>query len=129
MTTGKRGISFSTAVAAGSSDKQEYVVSDHATIEKLSIRIYPGAETDLEIVPQILKDQTDSVENLIRFEGKDHVDGDDDVFRWDLSVPVEKDDVIQILADNNDPNNPFDYRVNMEIDERGGVQPFLMQVF
>jgi len=120
----KRGISFSTTVEAGSSDVQEYDVSDPATIEQLSIRIYPGAETDLEIVPQVLKDQTNTAESLVRFQGKEYVDGDDDVFEWDLSVPVVEDDKIQIRAENKDANNPYDYRVNVEIDERNGIRAF-----
>lgn len=126
--TEMRGLSFSTTVSAGASDKNRYTVPKDATIEKLSIRIYPGAETDLEIAPEIIKFQTDTVENLVRFEGKQFVDGDDDIFTWDLSVPVEKDDIIQVRANNQDDSNPYDYRVNLDIDERGGLESFVTEV-
>lgn len=119
--TGKRGISFSETVAGNSNSITEYSVQADATVEKLSVRIYPGPETDFKIYPEIKREQADTVESLVRFEGKQYVDGDDDVFEWDLSVPLYKDDVIQVRAENN-TGNEYDYRANLEIDERNGPE-------
>lgn len=122
-------VTISETVAAGATNSdQEYTVRGDGTIERFVVRIYEGAELDLELKPQVLMPGASQPVPLIDLEGKGHIDGDDDVYEWDLSRPVPEDSVIRIRATNQDGTNPYDYRANLEIEYVGGLRGRMTQL-
>lgn len=118
----RRGVTISDRVPAGATNrKMRYRVPRDGTVEAFSLRIYSGAELDLEIKPYVVQKADEGQTDLIRMVGKDHLDGDDDVYRFDTSVPVEQGDEIVLSATNQDGSNAYDYRSNIEIDHAGGL--------
>jgi len=114
----RTGISFAETVAAGGTTTQSYTVDRPGTVENLQIRIYSGAETDLEIEPFVITPDKQKIP-LVETRGKAVIDGDDDVYSWSLSLPVEQEAIIKVEANNTDSNNAYDYRANVEVDFRG----------
>jgi hypothetical protein len=122
MSSHKRGISFAEQVASDSQSTLSYPVSEDSTVESVKVRIYPGPGTDLEIEPYVYRGADGDTEPLVRYEGKQYVDGDDDVWEWDISVPVTSEDEIRVRATNQDTQgNDYDYRVNMDVSNVGGT--------
>lgn len=118
----KDGFTLSDQVPAGATDQETSLEVDQAaTVERLSIRIYPGAQLDLELRPVVRQERGNtSDQNLIEYAGKEYIDGDDEQYHWDLSVPIEQGDKIVIQATNRDGSNAYDYRANLDIDYQGG---------
>jgi hypothetical protein len=123
----KKSISFSKQVRSNSTETLTHTVQRDATIEEVQVRIYRGAENDLEVQPYVLRGQSDAQNriDLIEFEGKTYLDGDDDIWTFSISEEVEEDDEIKVEATNNDGSNAYDYRCNVELDEAGGVHRFI----
>jgi len=115
---------FATQTSAGSDDALTIEVEESATIEKLKIRIYIGAELDLELDPFVLRDGSErtSIPDLI---GKDVIVGDDDTFTLDVSEPVREGDVIGVDYNNTDQNNPHSFAVDMTLERSGGTNRLL----
>jgi len=124
MPHGKSGISFSDEVAAGSTETESHQLDRPATVESISVRIYPGPGTDLEIEP-FVKTNDGTRRPLLDYAGKQFVDGDDDVYSWSVSEPVEQDATLEVRAKNTDASNPYNYRVNMDVDYREGSRSVL----
>lgn len=125
----KRALSFGDTLSGGDRTTKKDQIEANATVEGISIRIYPTpggnveiGDTTLRVTPSVRKEQTSTEENLIRFNGKPFVDGDIDVFTFDVSIPVEEDDTIVVDAVNPEGNGDFDFRANVEIDYRNGLQ-------
>ena len=117
----RRGVTISDRVPAGATGrKMEYRIPKSGTVESVSFRIYEGAELDLEITPYIDHEGDDGTTDLITQVGKDHIDGDDDVYSFSVSVPVSREDTLVISATNQNSQYDYDYRANVEIDFAGG---------
>lgn len=121
----KEGVSYGKKVPADGSGTLEYQVSRDATIESVSCRIFPGAETTLELNFYVLRRDTEATDQLVQTVGKDHVAGDDDLFRWDVSTPVANGDTIVVEYNNTDTNNAHGFRANMDLDYSGGLSRIL----
>jgi len=121
----KEAISLSDQVAAGSTQTLTYKVPEEATVERFAVRIYVGAELDLEIDPYIKTDGNEPNRTLIDLVGKQYIDGDDDRYEFDLSRSIPDSAEIVLEATNNDGSNAYDYRANLEIDYASGASRFL----
>jgi hypothetical protein len=110
---------FATQASAGADSELTEKVSESATVEHLSIRIYRGAELDLELTPFLERDGTERT-SLVDLVGKDHIDGDDDRYKLDVLEPVSADDVIGVEYNNQDNNNPHNFSVDVTLDRAGG---------
>ena len=117
----KRGISFAEQTDGESTDEVVHTVVSPATIEQIHARIYPGPENELELVLQHRSRESSQWVSLITHEGKQFLDGDNDTWEFDVAIPVAKDDEIRVVATNN-ATEEYDWRVNMDVDELGGVR-------
>ena len=119
----RKGIYFSSRINSDSREIEKYNVRHDATIEHAEVRFYPGAQLDLQLKLKVI-DQDGTTKEIVDPQGeKDYIAGDDDFFKFDISVPIQKNDEIRIIADNVDQNgNAYDYVVNMEVDRLGGIE-------
>jgi len=122
----KQGLTFARTVPAAESDRLVYEVQNDATIEGVTARIYKGAENTLRLNVKYISTSgspVSLVENVdADGDGKDYIDGDDDEWNWEPSVPVEEGDKIVVEHRNMDGSNAHNYRVNMNLDYMGGVE-------
>ena len=125
----KNGLSFSDSVEPDSEQTLRYLVPTDATIEHISVRIYPGPELDLTIRPRLHRAAEGETIDLLRTIGKNHIDGDNDLWRWDVSIPVRANDEIRVVAANDDDTETYDYRVGMDLDQLGGVSRVVRRLF
>lgn len=117
----REGLTLSDHVPAGATDQEVSVkIPQSATVERLSVRIYTGAELDLELYPYIQREDG-TRQPLLELVGKEYIDGDDDLYEWTLSRPIESGDEITISATNNDGSNAYDYRANLDLEYAGGL--------
>lgn len=122
-------VTLSEQVAAGATASDvSYTVPADATIEKFQVRIYEGAELDLQVRPQVLEQGSAQPTPLVDIAGKSYIDGDDDLFTWELSRPVEEGAEIRMRSKNLDGTNPYDYRANLELNNVGGTDGTLSQL-
>lgn len=125
----KHGLTFARQVPAAESDRLAYEVQEDATLEGVTARIYKGAENTLRLnvlhIPAS-GSPTSLVENVdADGDGKDYIDGDDDAWTWEPSVPVEEGDSLVVDHENTDGSNAHNYRVNMNLDYMGGTERLL----
>lgn len=118
---GRTAVSFGRQVPAATVSEESRKLEFDATVERVSVRIYRGAETTLSVTP-LVRTADGNEFSLVELVGKQSVDGDDDKFIFDVSEPVEEGDEIVVRSKNNDGKNAHNYRVNVEIDAAGGVE-------
>jgi hypothetical protein len=115
----KNGLSIAKQVSADASGYVGVEMERDGTVESVSIRIYDGAESTLRL--RVLKIRDGNQVQLVELVGKDWIDGDDDVYHWDVSEPVEQGDEIAVQYDNNDTSNPHNFRSNIDVDHASGT--------
>lgn len=119
----RRGVTFADQVPAGATNRTlTYTIPRDATVERVQVRIYDGAQLDLELSPYISQGADEGRTDVIRTVGKDYIDGDDDVYEWDVSLPVERGDELVWSATNNDGSNAYDYRAIVDVEHGGGLR-------
>ena len=111
---------FSTTAAGGADSDITHEVTADATIEKVTVRFYPGPLLDLELRPFIEPEEGQRAD-LVDVIGRDRIVGDDDVFEFYVSEPIEEGDTIGVEYENLDPSNSYDFSVDMEVDRIGGL--------
>jgi hypothetical protein len=111
---------FSTTVPPGESRTLTKSIDRPATAERLMIRFYQGPELDLEVRPT--RERQNESLPLIDLIGRDVVVGDDDVFDFQISEPLEEGDEIAVEVTNNDDTYAFDVNVDVAIDYAGGTE-------
>lgn len=121
MTQDRVTTRFSDSVAGGATETLAKDFNFSATVERVRVRIYTGAELDLEIRPYVKRDETEQVD-LIDTKGRNTIVGDDDVFVFDTSVPIESDDALVVEATNLDPDFSLDYACDITWDTIGGTE-------
>jgi len=119
------GWSFSERVSGGSSETVVKDPSRDGRIRKVTARIYEGAQLDLELQIQKVTESGNTVQ-IIDPIGKSVIDGDDDAYEWIVNIPFSDMDSVQVVAENTDPNNAYDYRVNMDVSYEGGADMDLL---
>jgi len=111
--------------ASASGDEQTFKIEGNGIIQgSVELRLYSGAELDLRIKPMI-RSQEKVLRPIIALKGKDYIDGDDDIYRWVVNLPVFKGEYIVLQADNVDAVNAFDYRFNFSINYSKGLMDIL----
>lgn len=125
----KDGFSLSDQVPGGATGREVSArVDTDATIERISIRIYQGPELDLELEPMVRERGGGSRKRpILEYSGKEYVDGDDDLYVWDVAEPVEEGEEIVVEATNRDGSNAYDYRANFDVDYHGGTSRGLLE--
>lgn len=119
----RKGIYFSSRINSDSTEIEKYNVRQDATIEHAEVRFYPGSQLDLQLKLQVISDDGTTKEIVDPQGEKDYIAGDDDFFKFNISVPIRDDDEIRIIAENVDQNgNAYDYVVNLEVDRMNGLE-------
>jgi len=113
-------VSFAETVPSGEESELAYETDGAATIERLKIRFYPGQQLDHRIHVVIREKGSGRERNVVQTPGKDVFTGDDDVYDFELSKPLNADEQLVVRSVNTDPQYSYDTRVNAEIDYRGG---------
>jgi hypothetical protein len=119
----KDSFSISEQVPANSSSEQVVEVPSDATIERLQVRIYTGAELDLNITP-VVRTSTGQERPIVKLRGKSVIDGDDDFYEFAPTKPIQDNDKLVVKATNTG-TNALDYRVNIDVDYRNGLVSFV----
>ena len=121
--TDKRdNLRFATGVGPDSSEELTYEVQRAATVEGVDVRIYRGAELDLQVRPFARFGGQDAPKTpLITFIGKEYVDGDGDFFTFTLSESVTPGDVIGVEVTNTSTEYSYDFSVDVDLEHEGGV--------
>lgn len=128
MTRTQRGnLRFAEQVSAGSTSSLEHEVREPSTIERLIIRIYPGAELDLRVKPYVEIAGDGPKVPLLTYEGKEYVDGDDDKWEFDLVESVDPGDKVGVEVTNVNSNYAYDYAAHISLDP--GADRSLLSVF
>ncbi len=117
----RRTISFADSVSPGSTVRLSKEVESPGTVTNLLVRIYRGAELDLQVDP-FHKPVAGSDESLITFRGKQFVDGDGDKFEFSLSEPIREGSEIGVNVRNLDPDFAYDFSTIMTVEHFGGTQ-------
>ena len=121
--TDKRdNLRFATGVGPDSSEELTYEVQRAATVEGVDVRIYRGAELDLQVRPFARFGGQDAPKTpLITFIGKEYVDGDGDFFTFTLSESVTPGDVIGVEVTNTSTEYSYDFSVDVDLEHEGGA--------
>lgn len=120
------GQSLASRTPAGATETENLSIDSDGTVERLTLRIYRGAETDLRLYPRIVR-EGNSIP-LIETAGKTYIDGDDDHWEWTLAQPVQQGDRLSIRAVNNDDTNPHNWRATVEVDYLEGQSRVLSSI-
>ena len=119
---------FGRKVGASTEGTETYDVAKDATLEKLEIRIYSGAEDTLRLNVYKRDQETDSKRKIIDTpDDQEFIGGNEDFFEFRLTESVTSDDEIIVEYENTDGSNPHRYKVNMELERTGGVLSSLMR--
>lgn len=117
MTRTQRGnLRFSERIAADTTESFEHEIREESTIERLVVRIYPGAELDLRVEPYLKVAEDGPREPLITYEGKQYIDGDDDKWNFDLVEEAEPGDIVGVEVVNLDDSNGYDFVTQLSLD-------------
>jgi hypothetical protein len=115
-------VRFADRVSPGSTETLRHELDRPATVEFINVRIYPGAELDLELVPFGENREGSNRWPLVTLEGKSHIDGDSDRFEFDVSEPIADGEYIGVEATNQDGANAYDYAVDYTVEYAGGLR-------
>jgi hypothetical protein len=119
----RKAYRFAKTVGPGESDELRLEVPSNSTLEHVAIRIYVGAELDLTLDPYIERARQTREEMIVYVGGgKTVIDGDDDKFDFDVSIPMWQGDFIVCKYANADGVNSYDFAMDIELDSRGGAE-------
>lgn len=117
----KSGSTIAKQVPAATRDRESWVVPRDGRLEDLAVRIYAGAENTLHL--RLYHEQNSGAqETLITPIGKTYIDGDDDKWVWDLSIPVRQDDELVVDYENTDGANAHNFRVTFDVDYHNALE-------
>lgn len=127
MVTNIKPARFSTDVSPGESKTLTRTIDEPATIEEIVVRFYQGPELAVRVYPRRIPDNGNGTpQDLVDYHGKEWIDGDGDKWRFPLSQPVEKNDVIEVEIENTANSDPdvdltYDVAVHMPLDRHNGA--------
>jgi len=119
MSDTKNGLSIAREVSPDTSGYEGVEMERDGTVESVSVRIYQGAENTLRL--RVLRVRDGSQIQIVQLHGKEWIDGDDDVYRWEVSEPVEQGDEIVVQFNNSDVDNSHNFRLNVDVDYAKGT--------
>jgi hypothetical protein len=135
---------FRQAVAPGVTQTLIQKVPRDGTVEQMRIRIYPGAELAVHIVPYVVNAREERRDLLTYIKGgKKFVDGDDDTFSFSIREPVFSNDGDKIIVETTNILDPaalngdgtvkypaasytYDWAVDIEVDYAAGPWPIMV---
>lgn len=113
---------FARKVSAGTSGEYKYNIQKDGTIEQFELRIYSGAEDELEVNVYVKNEDTGLKQKIVETpDDQSYIGGNEDFFRFNASQKVTNEDKIVIDYNNTDGNNAHRYKINLEIDRTGGT--------
>lgn len=117
----RTAFNFAKSIDASGSGTLQQALRQNCTIEKVRVKFYPGPEGDLHIIPYLLK-TNDVRYNIIDFPSgsNQYVSGEDEEIVFNVSIPVDVDDIICIEYVNADAVNAHVLSVQVEVDFAGG---------
>ncbi|MWG34158.1 hypothetical protein [Halomarina oriensis] len=124
---GRYSVRFAETVEPGETVELTEEVSRDATVERVTVRIYLGAELDLRVRPFVTESQ--SRRPLVVYQGKQYIDGDNDVYEFALSEPVAGGESIGVEVENRDGTNSYDFSMTATVDHDGGLNRAVSALF
>jgi len=119
---------FATEVAAGERRVLETEVEADATVEQVDVRFYPGSRLELELRPFVETKRGNQID-LIDTVGRDVVVGDNDFFQFDVVEQAEEGATLAVEAVNQDPENSYNFAVDVRVDRTAGLSRAITEVF
>lgn len=115
---GQKPVLFRKEIAPLEKDKLTYRIPSNGTIDKLTVRFYPGPEGDLRIRP-LLINYSDQPQRIVHYAegGKDYISGENDEYNYPVSIAVQIDDEIHIYYENLDATNTYSLVVDVVLTE------------
>lgn len=113
---------FSLSVAPGVSGVLTQAVPADGVVERMTVRIYQGAQLQLRLRPYVIRPRQEEY-SLVRFAAppaKQFLDGDDDFFIYLLYVDVTDKDTLAVWYHNLQATHTYDFRVAVEINYAAG---------
>jgi hypothetical protein len=112
---------LSLQVAAGGSGRLTRRLTQEGTLDRVNVRIYSGAALYLQLKPKL--DQLHQREvDVVDYTGKQYIDGDDDAYVFDVSIPVHVDNQLIVEYVNNSLVDALDFAVDFIVDHLGGTE-------
>lgn len=117
----KETIAFIKNIAASTDLKLSERVKGEGTIEKFTVRFYPGQERSLQVRATVIH-KGNKTEDLVTYPegGENYLSGDDDSLSFNIVIPVENDDEIVLYVKNIDATYEYTLVAYIEIDYFGG---------
>lgn len=115
----RRSVRFAEHVNAASTITLTKTVEQDATVEKLTVRIYRGAELALQLEPFVKRDGREFA--LVEHQGKQYIDGDGDFFEFPVSESVETDDEVGVRVTNEAADYGYSFALDVVLDREGGT--------
>lgn len=122
MDSKRNVVPFNFRVPAGAKNELRYRVRTPCSMEKVTVRIYPGAVLNLHLDPHVETPKGTRIE-VFDYVAKTYLDGDNDLLPYSVNIPLDVDDEIVVGYENLDGVNPYDFSVTFELDyHRGAVR-------
>lgn len=120
-TDSKKIVSFRGSVTHGTTRVFRYDLRKNGTIEEINNRIYSGAVGLLKIRPYLVS-QGEVFEALVKHANgaDDYLAGDDDRDNYDVTIPFERGNYIEIQVTNESDTYDYDLNMSMTLDYYGG---------
>lgn len=115
-------IHFSESVAAGATVELTKEMERDATIERIDVRIYRGAEFALEVEPfkHPQPGETARKEPLLQYRGREFVAGDADRFSFPVAREVESGQELGVEVRNTAGSFSYDFNVSIIVEYAEG---------
>lgn len=107
-------------VPSDSTEIESFQVPRDSVIKHVEAVFYPGQQLDLQLQPRLKKKDSDTTIDLVDYPGdKKHLEGDDDTIPLPTNVEADKDDTVEVKAENLDTSgNAYDYYVIVTMEAR-----------
>jgi hypothetical protein len=121
----RNSLRFSDSVATDSGVVLTKELERDATVERVDVRVYRGAEFALEVEPFVDRekdpDRTQR-EPLLTYRGRQFVAGDGDRFQFPVSRDVKSGQTVGVQATNQSSNFAYDFNTTLILEHAGGTR-------
>jgi hypothetical protein len=114
----QKPVLFRASIPPNTEKTFKYRIPKAGSIDKVTIRFYSGPQGDFQITP-LLVNYNDQRQPIIQYaEGSNKfVAGDNDIFEFPTSIPVDVDDEIHVIAKNVETVYSYDLVVDFIVTE------------
>jgi hypothetical protein len=128
-TNTRDNLRFADSVDPDDSLTLTHEMEEPATIEQLMVRIYRGAELDLQVVPFVKQGGDDGSRHpVVTLRGKDYIDGDGDKWQFSAVEQVQPGDLVGVEVTNTNSEFAYDFASDFTIDRAGGTTRSLLSM-